>query len=79
MYTKEDGTHKPVKPREANWIKRSQQNPKSLKLAIRAMCFHCMGGTEEEMPDAGWRQAVLECTSLKCPLHTFRGSKKVRE
>ncbi len=79
MFTKEDGSHKDPKPREANWIRRSQQNPKSLKLAIRAMCFHCMGGTEKEMPDSGWRQAISECTSFKCPLHTYRPTKMIRE
>jgi hypothetical protein len=66
---REDGT---LKPAEYNWIKKSQENPRSKSLAIKAMCFHCYGGTKESMPDTGWRQSISTCSAPECPLYAFR-------
>lgn len=64
-----DGT---LKPPEHNWIKKSRENPHSKSMAIKAMCFHCVGGTSEEMPDSGWKKSISECTAPQCPLYAFR-------
>ena len=60
--------HKP----EYNLIKKLKDNPKSRQRAIDAMCFHCFGGTEKEMPDPGYRKSIKECTAVHCPLYNFR-------
>jgi hypothetical protein len=57
---------------ERNWVKKSEEDPKSLRWAINAMCFQCMGGTAEDMPDPGWREGIRDCTSLNCALHKVR-------
>lgn len=59
-------------PPEYNLIRKLEKNPKSLRLAIDAMCFNCMGGTRDHMPDPGWRQLIATCTSKGCPLLGFR-------
>jgi hypothetical protein len=78
MFKRKDGGENRVVLPELNWIKRSKKNPKSLKLAMRAMCFHCIGGTAEEMPDPGWHREIQECTATECPLHSYRPTKKLR-
>jgi hypothetical protein len=65
----EDGT---LKPNEYNWIKKSRENPHSKSMAIKAMCFHCVGGTADSMPDSGWKKSISECTAPQCPLYAFR-------
>ena len=70
-----DGT---LKPAEYNWIKKSLENPSSYSKAIKAMCFHCVGGTETEMPDPGWKKAISECSSYQCPLHRLRWKSPIR-
>lgn len=55
-----------------NWIVRAKRNPTSLKTAIGAMCFHCMGGTEDSLPDAGWKTLIRTCTAPDCPLYDHR-------
>ncbi|GEK48942.1 hypothetical protein PRZ61_10600 [Halomonas pacifica] len=49
-------------------IEKARQNPKSLRLAITAKCWECMGGGEE----SGARRMIRECTSAGCPLHAQR-------
>ena len=46
-------------------------NTKSRKLAINAMCAHCMGCTEGYR-DPGFVEEVRNCTAPKCPLWHFR-------
>jgi hypothetical protein len=41
-------------------------NPLSLRFAITAMCFECMGKA------AGWRADVRDCTAPGCPLFQVR-------
>lgn len=57
---------------EHNWIKKSNADPKSMKKAIAAMCFQCFGGTEDELPDGGWKELIRTCTSPKCAIYRFR-------
>ena len=59
-------------PPEYNLIRKLEKNPKSLRLAIDAMCFNCVGGTRDHMPDPGWRHLIATCTSKGCPLLGFR-------
>lgn len=40
------------------------ENPKSLRLAINAMCYECMG--------AGSPAEIRGCTAPKCPLYPVR-------
>lgn len=69
---REEGT---LKPPEYNWIKKSQENPLSKHMAIKAMCFHCFGGTADSMPDEGWRNSISNCTATDCPLFAVRPRK----
>ena len=48
-----------------NPIERSNANPKSLRLAINAMCFSCFCGE-------GSTQEIKNCSDYKCPLHKVR-------
>ena len=57
---------------ERNWVRRALADPKSLRLAINAACFQCLGGTMEDMPDPGWREAIRDCTVTTCALHSVR-------
>ena len=50
---------------EHNLIKKHLSNPKSRKMAIDAFCFHCMGGTKDEMPDPGWKELIRYWIRLK--------------
>ena len=55
-----------------NPIIASENNPASRKLAIKAMCAHCVGVTREYEP-LNWRKDVKGCTALgSCPLWQFR-------
>lgn len=62
----------PRSKQEHNLIKKAKADPKSRTKAIHAMCFHCFGGTEEELPDSGYKRAIRECTASACPLYNFR-------
>jgi hypothetical protein len=55
-----------------NWIVKAKRNPKSLKKAINAKCFECFGGTEDELPDSGWKKLIGTCTAPDCPLYPHR-------
>jgi hypothetical protein len=54
-------------PKEYNLMKKSKDNPNSLRAVIKAMCFNCMGGTIDEMPDPGWQHSIRTCTAPNCP------------
>ena len=58
--------------KEYNLMKKAKDKPKSRKMAMAAFCFHCFGGTIDEMPDPGWQQSIRECTALSCPLYRQR-------
>lgn len=57
---------------ENNLIIKAERHPTSKQKAIAAFCFHCMGGTKDEMPDPGWKEAIRNCTSPDCPLYPHR-------
>lgn len=42
--------------------------PTSLRLAINAKCYDCVG----QDGDANWRRQVGTCVVVKCPLHSLR-------
>lgn len=47
---------------------KARADPYSLRKAITAFCYECMGGDGEP----GARQHVRNCTSPKCPLYAVR-------
>ena len=49
-------------------IERANEQPDSLRRAITAKCYECVGMDDD--PD--WRRSVRECTSYKCPLYPVR-------
>ena len=63
--------HEKSKP-EYNLIKKSKDKPTSPTKAIHAFCFHCHGGTEESMPDHGYKREIKTCSAKNCPLYNFR-------
>jgi len=46
-----------------NPLEKSQQNPRSYKMAITAKCYDCCGFMKVE---------VTKCTATDCPLHNLR-------
>ena len=52
---------------EHNLKQKYLANPSSRKLALHAFCFQCCGGTEDEMPDPGWKDFIRTCTDPSCP------------
>ncbi len=60
---------------EHNAVVKNLGNVKSLRLAVNAMCFHCMGCTAENY-EPGTKIAIRECTSTTCPLWHFRPYKE---
>lgn len=48
-----------------NPVEKARQNPKSKSLAIRAMCYSCVGGEHAV-------QTIRHCTSRDCPLYPVR-------
>lgn len=47
-----------------NPIQKAKENPTSLRLAINANCFMCLGN--------GSPQEIRDCSSKLCPLHPVR-------
>ena len=60
----------PTKPIH-NPCVRNTGNTRSLRLAIDAMCAHCMGCTVGHR-EAGFVGEVRHCASSSCPLWNFR-------
>lgn len=50
---------------------RAAANPKSLRLAICAMCFNCQGG-DMQAPHVT-KSFVRDCKTKSCPLWSVRG------
>lgn len=61
-----------LRPSTQNLIVKAKRNPRSLQMAISAMCFYCIGGIEEDMPDPGWKEEIGNCTATLCPLLPHR-------
>jgi hypothetical protein len=57
-----------IVPERLNPVERAQRNPNSLRLAITAKCFECLGGQDAK----NIRSEIRECTSDKCPLYPVR-------
>ena len=51
-----------------NPIERAKEHPDSLRKAITAKCYECVGMDG----DANFRQTIRECTSCNCPLYHVR-------
>lgn len=49
-------------------IEQLNKRPHSRVLAIKAMCYECMGSGA----DKGWQRAIKHCTISECPLWRFR-------
>jgi len=49
-------------------IERARRKPTSLRAAITAKCWDCIGGYADKHP----RQRIADCTASKCPLHPHR-------
>ena len=56
-----------IKP--PNPLEKAKQNPNSMRFAINAMCYDCMGR------EPGWRNVVRECPSPDCPIYSLRPCK----
>jgi hypothetical protein len=55
-----------------NPIERAQERPDSLRRAITAKCYECVGMDG----DPGFRDTIRTCTSLRCPLYAVRPYQK---
>lgn len=53
-------------------IEKAKKKPKSLRLAVSAKCWDCVGGAS----DPGPRARIRDCTVTKCPLHNVRPYQK---
>ena len=42
------------------------------KTAIDAFCMQCMGTSDPDAPQAGYRRDIKECTAPACPLYNWR-------
>lgn len=49
-----------------------EEQPLSLRKAITAKCYECMGDGGEP----GWRKLIQECCAIRCPLHSVRPYQK---
>jgi hypothetical protein len=56
------------KPVHRNPVEQAQANPKSLKAAIKAFCWECVGANA----DPGAKFRVRDCTVTRCALHPHR-------
>ena len=56
------------KPVVLNPVDKANANPRSLKLAIRAHCWNCMG----QNSDPGVKLRIRDCAILNCALHPHR-------
>lgn len=56
-------------------IEKHLRSPSSLRLAINAKCFDCVGRDG----DPNWRGRVSECSCTHCPLHSVRPYQRSQE
>lgn len=57
-----------------NPIEKAADNPKSLRLAVNAFCWDCVGGDA----DPGPKQRVRDCAVQGCPLWSHRPWQKIK-
>ncbi len=55
-------------PIRRNPTQRSQDNPSSLRKAINALCYECVGADS----DSNWMARIKFCQILNCSLHKVR-------
>ena len=53
-------------------LEKAADNPKSMRAAINAMCYDCIG--QDADPD--WRGSIRNCVCNKCPLYALRPYQK---
>lgn len=53
-------------------LEKAKAKPGSMRLAINAKCFDCVGCGH----DTGWRDRVRDCFDTGCPLYNFRPFKR---
>jgi hypothetical protein len=53
-------------------LERAVENPNSLRLAINAKCYDCIG--QDADPD--WRGSIRNCLCKDCPLYPVRPHQK---
>ena len=56
---------------ENNAVVKNLGNSTSLRLAINAMCFQCMGCTTDHY-EPGTREEIRDCSAIHCSLWCFR-------
>jgi len=49
-------------------IEKSKENPSSLRCAINAKCYECVGMDQ----DPNFRESIRNCTGYSCPLYVVR-------
>lgn len=59
-----------ITPLQRNPKERYEDSPKSLKLAIGAFCYECMGY------EAGYISGIKDCSANSCPLYNHRPYKR---
>ena len=59
------------KTKSTNPFDQLAAKPKSKALAIKTMCAHCVGCTQNRL-ESGFRTLIAECEVFACPLHAFR-------
>ncbi len=59
-------------PARKNPIEKSLEQPESLRRAITAKCYECVGMDD----DPNYRESIRTCTSPKCPLFHLRPYQK---
>lgn len=58
-----------ITPERLSPMEKHRLDPNSLRKALNAHCFMCMGGGD----DGGWRKMIANCTSERiCPLWPLR-------
>lgn len=57
-----------IKTEIKNPLEKAVANPESLRLAINAKCYDCIG--QDADPD--WRGSIRECICTDCPLYPVR-------
>lgn len=62
------------KPVHRNPVEQAEANPKSVKAAVKAFCWTCVGADA----DPGAKFRVRDCTVTRCSLHPHRPWQNVK-
>ena len=57
-----------IKTEIRNPMEKAAERPDSLRLAINAKCYDCIG----QDGDTDWRGSIRECVCTDCPLYPVR-------